>query len=209
MFTADAGGAGLGLAGGRMFAPRGKMLGGSSGINYMAYVRGHPGDFDAWAQAAPRAGVRRGPALLPQERGSARRPDEILIDAEAHGTEGPLGVSVRAPVIAGARAFVDAAVATGIPEGTTTAAMRRPAGLVSLPQTTTLDGKRSSTFHAFLEGEPESRPNLMIVTEAQVTRIVLEGEPGGLRAVTALCQTLPRFSALGACAGNPSEADKG
>src|SRR5262245_13987321 len=43
MFTADAGGAGLGLDGGRMMVPRGKMLGGSSGINYMAYVRGHPG----------------------------------------------------------------------------------------------------------------------------------------------------------------------
>src|SRR5213595_2556933 len=49
MFTADAGGAGLGLTGGRMMVPRGKMLGGSSGINYMAYVRGHPGDFDSWA----------------------------------------------------------------------------------------------------------------------------------------------------------------
>ena len=45
MYTADPGGAGLGLAEGRMQMPRGRMLGGSSGMNYMAYVRGHPGDF--------------------------------------------------------------------------------------------------------------------------------------------------------------------
>src|SRR5436853_4397762 len=49
MFTADPGKAGLGLHGRRMPVPRGKMLGGSSGINYMVYVRGHPGDFDNWA----------------------------------------------------------------------------------------------------------------------------------------------------------------
>ncbi len=51
MYTADAGKAGRGLTDGRMMMPRGRMLGGSSGINYMAYVRGHPGDFDAWAAA--------------------------------------------------------------------------------------------------------------------------------------------------------------
>jgi choline dehydrogenase len=49
MYTADPGKAGLGLQGGRVPVPRGKMLGGSSSINYMAYVRGHPGDFDSWA----------------------------------------------------------------------------------------------------------------------------------------------------------------
>ena len=50
MFTADPGKAGRGLHGKRMPVPRGKMLGGSSGINYMVYVRGHPGDFDGWAR---------------------------------------------------------------------------------------------------------------------------------------------------------------
>ena len=50
MYTADPGKAGLGLNGRRMPVPRGKMLGGSSSINYMMYVRGHPGDFDAWAE---------------------------------------------------------------------------------------------------------------------------------------------------------------
>src|SRR6185312_7815766 len=49
MYTADPGQAGLGLIDNRMMVPRGRMLGGSSAINYMAYVRGHPGDFDAWS----------------------------------------------------------------------------------------------------------------------------------------------------------------
>ena len=47
MFTADPGNCGLGLIDRRMVVPCGKMLGGSSGINAMAYVCGHPGDFDA------------------------------------------------------------------------------------------------------------------------------------------------------------------
>jgi len=183
MFTGDAGKAGKGLVGGRMFVPRGKMLGGSSGINYMAYVRGHPGDFDAWA-----AGGAEGWSyadVLPYFRKSERLvpSGDIPIDAEAHGTNGPLGVSVRQPVIAGAEAFVKAASESGIPVGDYNGRDRGgPPGAVSLMQTTTLAGKRSSTFHAFLEGKPETRPNLMIVTEAQATRVVLEGDPGSLRA---------------------------
>jgi choline dehydrogenase len=183
MYTADAGGCGLGLEGGRMMVPRGKMLGGSSGINYMAYVRGHPGDFDSWA-----AGGNEGWSyddVLPYFRKSEglAPSGDIVVDGDAHNTEGPLGVSVRAPVLAGAQDFVDAAAAAGIPVGDYNGRDRGgPAGLVSLLQTTTRNGKRSSTFHAFLEGEAEQRPNLEIICNAQVTRVVLEGEPGALRA---------------------------
>ncbi|HUP99724.1 MAG TPA: GMC family oxidoreductase N-terminal domain-containing protein [Aeromicrobium sp.] len=183
MFTADAGGAGRGLEGGRMFAPRGKMLGGSSGLNYMAYVRGHPGDFDAWADGGATGWSYAD--VLPYFRKSEHLvpSDDIPVDPEAHGTDGPLGVSVRQPVVPGAAAFVDAAVAVGIPSRDYNGRDRGgPDGSASLLQTTTLDGKRASTFHAFLEGKPETRPNLMILTEAHVTRIVIDGEPGSLRA---------------------------
>ena len=183
MFTADAGGCGLGLHEGRMMVPRGKMLGGSSGLNYMAYVRGHPGDFDAWA-AGGAAGWSYA-EVLPYFRKSEAllATDEVPLDPAAHGTDGPLGVAVRSPVLPGAQAFVEAAVATGIPAGDYNGRDRGgPAGLVSLLQTTTRDGKRASTYHAFLEGEPESRPNLTVITEAQVVRVVVEGEPGALRA---------------------------
>ena len=97
MFTGDAGGCGRGLAEGRMMVPRGRMLGGSSGINYMAYVRGHPGDFDAWA-----AGGAKGWAyddVLPYfTKSEGFQPsDDIVVDPDAHGHR-------RAPGRVGARA---------------------------------------------------------------------------------------------------------
>jgi choline dehydrogenase len=74
---------------------------------------------------------------------------------------------------------VEAAVAAGIPRGDYNGRNRGgPAGVVSLIQTTTRAGKRSSTYRAFLEGVTEQRPNLTIITGAHVTRVVLEGPPG-------------------------------
>jgi choline dehydrogenase-like flavoprotein len=159
------------------------MLGGSSGINYLAYVRGHPGDFDAWA-----AGGASGwsyAEVLPYfcKSEALAVPEAVPIDAAAHGTDGPLGVAVRAPVLPGAQAFVAAAAAAGIPPGDYNGRDRGgPAGLAALLQTTTRDGKRASTYHAFLEGEAESRPNLTVITDAHVTRVVLDGDAGALRA---------------------------
>src|ERR1700758_3014202 len=97
MFTADPGKAGLGLNGRRVPVPRGKMLGGSSGINYMMYVRGNPGDFDAWAEGGA-AGWSYAEVLpyFKKSEGLAASPD-IVIDEAAHNTTGRLGVSVRDP----------------------------------------------------------------------------------------------------------------
>jgi choline dehydrogenase len=183
MYTADAGDCGLGLMDGRMMVPRGKMLGGSSGINYMAYVRGHPGDFDSWA-AGGALGWSYDDVLPYFKKSEGLAPSgDIVVDADAHSTEGALGVSVRAPVLAGAQDFVDAAVAAGIPAGDYNGRDRGgPDGVVSLLQTTTRAGKRSSTYHAFLEGDVEQRPNLDVICGAHVTRVIVEGDPGQLRA---------------------------
>ena len=174
MYTADPGNAGLGLRDGRMMMPRGRMLGGSSGINYMAYVRGHPGDFDSWAADGSTSWSYAD--VLPYFRKSEglAASGDIVVDADAHNTSGPLGVSVRSPVLRGAQEFVEAAVAAGIPAGDYNGRDRGgPAGVVSLLQTTTRQGRRSSTYHAFLEGETEQRPNLAVISGAQVTRVLL------------------------------------
>ena len=72
--------------------------------------------------------------------------------------------------------FVEAAVAAGIPRGDYNGRDRGgPTGLVSLTQHSMRRGKRSSTYHAFLEGETERRPNLTIITGAQATRVCFAG----------------------------------
>jgi choline dehydrogenase-like flavoprotein len=183
MYTADSGRAGLGLRDGRMMMPRGKMLGGSSGMNYMAYVRGHPGDFDSWAAEGSTSWSYADVLEYFKKSEGLASSGDIVVDADAHNTAGPLGVSVRSPVIRGAQEFVQAAVAAGIPAGDYNGRDRGgPAGVVSLLQTTTRQGKRSSTYHAFLEGPAEQRPNLEVITGAQVTRLVLERDGDGLTA---------------------------
>ena len=181
MYTGDAGGVGKGLIGGRMMVPRGKMLGGSSGINYMAYVRGHPGDFDAWADRGA-TGWSHDEVLPYFKKSEGLQPSgDIVVDHDAHNPDGPLGVSVRSPVVPAAQQFVDAAAAAGIPTGDYNGRDRlRPEGVASLFQTTTKDGKRSSTFHAFLEPVMGTRDNLVVVPYAHVQRVLLEDEGDGL-----------------------------
>jgi choline dehydrogenase len=192
--------------------PRGKMLGGSSGINYMAYVRGHPGDFDAWA-ASGATGWSYAEVLPYFIKSEDLAPtDDITVDGPAHGSGGPLGVSVRSPVIPAARDFVTAASAAGIPRGDYNGRNRGgPAGVSSLFQTTTRKGMRSSTYHAFLEGAPEQRPNLTLITQALVTRVLLSdhaGSPaatgieyrdtaGGLHTLTATREVVLSAGAVG------------
>jgi choline dehydrogenase-like flavoprotein len=184
MFTADPGKAGRGLHGRRMPVPRGKMLGGSSGINYMVYLRGHPGDFDGWAArgATGWAYAETLPYFRKIEDFAAS--NEIAIDRDAHGQGGPVGVGVRSPVIPASRAFVEAAEAAGIPRGDYNGRDRGgPTGVASLVQTNTRKGRRSSTYHAFLEGEAESRLiTAWSVAGAHVTRVLLDGEGDSLAA---------------------------
>ena len=183
MFTAHSGKAGRGLKNGRMPVPRGKMLGGSSGINYMVWVRGHPGDFDNWASLGATGWSHD--EVLPcfKRMEGLARSNEIAIDEDSRGFDGPVGVAVRSPVIPAARDFVRAANAAGLPSGDYNGAGRfDSAGVASLTQTNTRSGRRSSTFHAYLENAAELRPNLTIVTGALVTRIELQGNDGALAA---------------------------
>jgi choline dehydrogenase len=183
-YRADAGKhAGRGLFDRTVFLAQGKMLGGTSGVNYMVYVRGHPGDFNRWAEDAAAGWSYADVLPFFKKSEGLTQSSEIPIDASAHNASGPLGVSVRSPLLKGAQEFVTAATATGIKLGDYNGRDRGgPAGMASLAQITTRDGKRSSTYHAFLEGGTANRANLKIIAGATATRVVLEGSRGHLRA---------------------------
>lgn len=152
------------LNGRRVFSPRGKVLGGSSSINGLVYLRGQPEDFDGWN--VPGWGWKD---LLPY---FIRGEDQQRGKSEYHGTGGPLGVSdlERHEL---ADAFIASAMANGIPRNDDfNGASQYGTGYY---QATSKNGKRSSTAAGYLR-QAESRPNLHVETNAQATRILFEGK---------------------------------
>lgn len=181
MFRGDPGKGGQGFVNRTMPVPRGKMLGGSSGMNYMAFVRGHPGDFDNWAALGAKGWSFDEVQPCFERMEEVRPSNEAAIDGEGRGTSGPIGVGIRSPVIPASRQFVQAGEAAGLTAGDYNGSGRQFAGgVVSLMQTNTRNGKRSSTYHGYLEDRAEKRKNLTILTEVQVQRLLLAGEGDAL-----------------------------
>lgn len=152
---------------GRMIKwPRGKVLGGTSAINGLLYVRGQAQDFDHWRQLGNTGWSFDD--VLPFFRKAERQ--ERGAD-DMHGADGPLGVSdpqYDSPISA---AFIQAAVAEGIP---LTRDFNGPSQEgVGYYQLTTWQGRRHSTGAAYL-APARKRPNLAIITHAATKSIVLE-----------------------------------
>jgi choline dehydrogenase len=154
-------------AGRNIVAPRGRVIGGSSSINGMIYIRGQREDFDQWrALGNPGWGMDD---VLPY----FRKAEDNERGADAwHGAGGPLGVSDlrdRHPLAA---AFVDAAVQRGhVRNDDFNGATQEGAGFY---QTTMRRGVRSSAATAYLD-PARRRTNLKIVSAALATRILFDG----------------------------------
>ena len=99
-----------GLGGRRMPFPSGKVLGGSSAINGMLYIRGQAEDYDAWRDAGNAGWGWKD--VLPYFR---KAEDQQHGESESHGVGGPIGVSDTQPSSPASRLFLDAAVRSGIP----------------------------------------------------------------------------------------------
>jgi choline dehydrogenase len=155
------------LNGRRISALRGKVLGGSSSVNGMIYVRGTPSDYAIWRQMG---GEGWGyDDVLPYFRKSQRQQRG---SDEFHGNEGYLGVEDSRWQNPLTDAFLDAAAEVGIPR--VSDFCRRDIAGAGYYQLTTWKGRRSSTATGYLR-EARRRPNLRIETEALATRIELDG----------------------------------
>ncbi len=152
----------------RVFAPRGKTLGGSSSINGHIYNRGQRMDFDNWAQ---RGNQGWGYAdVLPYFRRMERR---IGGDEAFRGRDGALTVTDinwRHPLC---EAFIEGAVQHGIPRNPDYNGTIQEG--ISYSQRTIHNGRRVSAATAFLRPAMK-RANLTVLTHAHATALVLEGK---------------------------------
>lgn len=150
----------------RLYWPRGKVLGGSSAINGMIYVRGHPTDYDHWAQLGNRGWSYE--EVLPYFR---RSMDQSRGTSEHHGVGGPLQVDDGHSTAALSRIFVDAGVELGYPHNVDfNGAEQEGFGTY---QVTVRDGVRCSAAAAYLHPVLD-RPNLTVATQALGDRVLLE-----------------------------------
>ncbi len=156
-----------GLNGRSIEWPRGKVLGGSSALNGLLYLRGQPGDYDHWRQLGAEGWGWEDvlPLFLRSER-------QERGESEWHGASGPLHVSdarCRRPVC---DRFIEAAGAVGIPPNDDFNGPEQEG--IGYFQLTTRNGLRCSAAAAYL-GPARRRPNLQIVTRADALRVRFEG----------------------------------
>jgi choline dehydrogenase len=154
-----------GLNGRRIYLPRGKVLGGSSSVNAMIYVRGHRADYDGWA--ARGATDWAYDDVLPYFR---RSEDNERGADHYHGAGGPLAVSDGRSSHRLSRAFLDAAVQAGYSANDDFNGVdQEGVGFFQLNQR---DGMRCSSAAAFLH-PALARPNLTVISDALTERVTL------------------------------------
>ena len=163
------------LGGRRMHWPRGKVLGGSSSINYMIYMRGHRDNYDAWRDAGNDGwGYADVLPYFKRSENNSRGADEY------HGTGGPLDVTDVAVNPMSELLVAASSQALGVRENRDFNGAEQEG--VGLHQATIRAGERCSTSLAFLS-PARSRSNLTIHADTLATSMRDRGRPRGGRAL--------------------------
>ena len=155
-------------AGRSIYWPRGKVLGGSSSINAMIYIRGHRQDFQTWRDEYGCTGWGY-EDLMPYFR---RAEDNSRGVSAYHGTGGPLAVTDPRYKSQACQAFIAAAQEQGAAANNDFNGPRQDG--VGWYQLTQRNGQRCSAATAYLH-PAMSRPNLTVHTGALVTKVIIEG----------------------------------
>lgn len=154
------------LHGRRIFHPRGKVLGGSSTINYLMYIRGNRGDYDRWRDLGNGGWGYKD--VLPH---FVRMECNQRIHDAYHGSAGPITVSDHGERNPLSRIFVEAAQEIGIPlNADFNGAVQEGCGYYQL---TCRENVRCSAADGYLV-PILGRPNLKVVTYAHATRVLIE-----------------------------------
>ncbi|HLB98062.1 MAG TPA: choline dehydrogenase [Acetobacteraceae bacterium] len=149
-----------------LYQPRGKVLGGTSSINGMVYMRGNAGDYDEWRQRGCEGWDYD--SVLPYFR---KAEDQQRGANEFHGVGGPLRVSDQPRRDELADRLVEAAIQAGLPPNDDfNGARQEGAGYF---QSTTGQSRRWSTATAYLR-PARNRANLVVRPNCHATRIVIE-----------------------------------
>jgi choline dehydrogenase len=148
----------------RIPIPRGKVLGGSSSINAMIYIRGNRRDYDGWG-AAGWAWEDLFPYFL-------RAEDNERGASAWHGAGGPLPVSEQRNDSAITRGFVEAAVEAGLPRNEDFNGPEQDGA--GIYQVTQRGGMRASASVSYLHPAMGRRPNLEVMPHAQATRLLFD-----------------------------------
>ncbi|WP_305967538.1 GMC family oxidoreductase [Marinobacter salsuginis] len=144
-----------GLNGRRGYQPRGRVLGGSSAINAMAYIRGHASDYDAW-EAAGNEGWGFNDVLPYFKKSEANQ----RFHDDWHGNSGPLKVSDLQSDNPFQKHYLEAARQVGYPITEDFNGPQQEG--IGLYQVTQLNGERWSAYRAYIEPHRSSRRNLSI-----------------------------------------------
>jgi choline dehydrogenase len=151
----------------RVYWPRGKVLGGSSSINGLLYVRGQAEDFDHWRQLG-NAGWSFGDVLPYFKRSEGR----IGAANDLHGADGPLAVSDLGDRHALCEAYIQASTEIGIKRNDDFNGEAQEG--VGYYHVTARRGRRCSAAVAFLRPAMK-RPNLRVITQAHAERVLFAG----------------------------------
>ena len=153
----------------RMNCPRGKVVGGSSSINGMVYVRGNPLDYDEWESSGATGWNYQN--CLPYFK---KLENHQCLSSEYTGNDGPVAVSggnnMRNPLY---RAFINAGVEAGYTETEDYNGFRQEGFGQKFMNVD--KGIRASTGHAYLK-KAKKRPNLIVVKHTLVTKVLFDGK---------------------------------